>query len=237
MKIAELTYMDVPTESLALIPLGSLEQHGPHLPLGTDAFIAEYVANEVEGAFPDRVLLFPTVFITASMEHVGFRGTAYVGYETLLQYIMDIVRSVSEWCKGGIALINGHGGNVEVLNLVVKKWNYAGNKPRVIHYYIYNKRVMGEINKYFRRFGHADSVETSIIAFINRKLVMWDRVGEVSNWGDVNSRRTMDINPGGVIGELSRDSVNPDLGRIIIETMVNDLIAQLRSEFPEVMGK
>jgi len=60
MRVLEVTRDDIPKDFIILIPIGSIEQHGPHLPLGTDSIIAEHVAGEVERRFSGKVLLYPT---------------------------------------------------------------------------------------------------------------------------------------------------------------------------------
>lgn len=76
MKILEITRDEVPKDPLIIVPIGSIEQHGPpHLPLGTDSIIANYVANEIESRIPDRGgLLYPLIAVGSSMEHAGFVG-------------------------------------------------------------------------------------------------------------------------------------------------------------------
>jgi creatinine amidohydrolase/Fe(II)-dependent formamide hydrolase-like protein len=141
MRVLEVTRDDVPKDFIILIPIGSIEQHGPHLPLGTDSIIAEYVANEVERRFCDKVLLYPTIAVGSSMEHAGFKGVTWVRFESLVHYLLDLVESTSAWGAGGVVFVNGHGGNVDALNIVVKSWNYNHDKPRALHYYIYNPRL------------------------------------------------------------------------------------------------
>ncbi|WP_243671521.1 creatininase family protein [Vulcanisaeta sp. JCM 16161] len=79
------------------MPIGSIEQHGPHLPLGTDSIIANYVATEAERKMQDRALLYPLIAVGSSMEHVGFTGTTWVRFESLVHYLLDFVESVSAW--------------------------------------------------------------------------------------------------------------------------------------------
>ncbi len=75
MKILEITRDEVPKDPLIIVPIGSIEQHGPpHLPLGTDSIIANYVANEIESRIPDRGLLYPLIAVGSSMEHAGLWG-------------------------------------------------------------------------------------------------------------------------------------------------------------------
>ena len=106
---------DVPSRPLVLVPVGSTEQHGPHLPFDTDTRIATAVAagvaDRLAAPIDSPVVLAPAIAYGASGEHQGFPGTASVGHTALHLTIVELVRSLSTWA-GRILLINGHGGNV-----------------------------------------------------------------------------------------------------------------------------
>ena len=228
MRILDITRDDVPKDSLILVPIGSIEQHGPHLPLGTDSIIANYVASETERRMPNRALLYPLIAVGSSMEHAGFVGTTWVRFESLIHYLLDFVESVSAWNPVGVVFVNGHGGNVDALNIVVKEWNYSRTRPRAYHYYIYNRRVVNYITSYFPSFGHADAVETSLIAAISRDLVRWGRITDIETSGNINVFRTMDVSESGIVGSLRRDLVRPEVGSEILKFMINDLLKQIQ---------
>jgi len=232
MRVLEVTRDDIPKDFIILIPIGSIEQHGPHLPLGTDSIIAEHVAGEVERRFSGKVLLYPTITVGSSMEHAGFKGVTWVRFESLVHYLLDLIESTSAWGAGGVVFVNGHGGNVDALNIVVKSWNYNHDRPRALHYYIYNPRVTNFMKRFFPSFGHADAVETSIIASISRDLVRWDRIVDVEVSGNINVVRTIDVSSTGVIGTLRRDLIKPEFGAELLRFIIDDLINQLRIYYP-----
>ncbi len=99
------------------MPLGSCEQHGPHLPLDTDTKIAEYLCAQA-AQVNQRAMIGPTLSITASGEHSGFAGTLSVGTAVLTQMLIEIVRS-ADWCSG-VVFVNGHGGNAEAVTTAVR---------------------------------------------------------------------------------------------------------------------
>ena len=95
---------------LLAVPVGSCEQHGPHLPLDTDTRIAVALAEGLVGSFePGQVMVTPPLTITASGEHAGFPGTLSVGAAVVEAMVVEIVRS-ADW-SSGVVLVNGHGGN------------------------------------------------------------------------------------------------------------------------------
>ncbi len=236
MRVLDITRDEVPKDPLILVPVGSIEQHGPHLPLGTDSIIANYVASEVERKMPSKVLLYPLIAVGSSMEHAGFVGTTWVRYESLIHYLLDLVESVSAWDPVGVVLVNGHGGNVDALNIVVKEWNYSRARPRAYHYYIYNRRVVNYITNYFPSFGHADAVEASLMAAISRDLVRWDRITDIEAGGNINVFRTIEVSEVGVVGSLRRDLVRPEVGFEILKFIINDLLRQIQDVYGIAIG-
>ncbi|WP_167106014.1 mycofactocin biosynthesis peptidyl-dipeptidase MftE [Mycobacterium sp. DL592] len=106
-----------------LIPVGSTEQHGPHLPLDTDTRIATAVASAVADgldreAAPGEYLLAPAIAYGASGEHEGFPGTVSIGTEVLTSVLVEYGRSACGWADR-IVFVNGHGGNLEALRSAV----------------------------------------------------------------------------------------------------------------------
>lgn len=97
-----------------IVPLGSTEQHGPHLPLDTDTRIATAVARAVAARLGVGWLLAPAVSYGASGEHEGFVGTVSIGTEALRLLLVEFGRSACHWASR-LVFVNGHGGNVEAL--------------------------------------------------------------------------------------------------------------------------
>ncbi|HEX3332991.1 MAG TPA: mycofactocin biosynthesis peptidyl-dipeptidase MftE [Acidimicrobiales bacterium] len=95
------------------VPLGSLEQHGPHLPLDTDTRIAVAVASNAARRVP-ALAVAPAVAYGASGEHAGFPGTLLVGHEVLASLLVELVRSARS-SFGGVVFVSAHGGNETAL--------------------------------------------------------------------------------------------------------------------------
>ena len=100
------------TAQTLVVPVGSTEQHGPHLPLDTDTRIAAAVARGV--AEHHGYLLAPAIAYGASGEHQGFPGTVSIGTPTLIAVLLEYGRSACEWATR-VVFVNGHGGNVDAL--------------------------------------------------------------------------------------------------------------------------
>ncbi|MDH6197894.1 mycofactocin system creatininase family protein [Mycobacterium frederiksbergense] len=114
---------------MLIIPVGSTEQHGPHLPLDTDtriaAAVADAVLERVNGAGGADWMVAPPVCYGASGEHEGFPGTVSIGTEALRFLLVEYGRSASSWASR-LVFVNGHGGNVEALAAAVALLRHEG---------------------------------------------------------------------------------------------------------------
>ncbi|BBZ49463.1 mycofactocin system creatininase family protein [Mycobacterium heidelbergense] len=108
-----------------MIPLGSTEQHGPHLPLDTDTRIATAVARGARARLEHDWLVAPAIAYGASGEHHDFAGTISIGTEALTMLLVEYGRSAACWARR-LVFVNGHGGNVDALGTAVRRLRAEG---------------------------------------------------------------------------------------------------------------
>jgi len=108
------------TARVALVPIGSTEQHGPHMTLDTDSAIAEAFARKIGEHLGDNSLLCPTIRLGMSEHHMSFAGSLTLRAPTLLGLIDDLVESLAHHGLKRVLLVNGHGGNQDGLRLAAR---------------------------------------------------------------------------------------------------------------------
>ena len=114
------------TSTVVVVPVGSTEQHGPHLPLDTDTRIASAVARAaVDRLAADTYRVAPAVAYGASGEHESFPGTISIGSEALERLLVEYARSACRWAHR-VVFVNGHGGNVGALRAATRLLRYEG---------------------------------------------------------------------------------------------------------------
>jgi mycofactocin precursor peptide peptidase len=118
------TEVDGPAPVTVVVPVGALEQHGPHLPLDTDARIAAAVARRAAEGDP-ALLLAPPVAYGASGEHEGFAGTLSIGHAALRAVLVELGRSAGRWASR-LLFVNGHGGNLPTVPDAVAQLRHEG---------------------------------------------------------------------------------------------------------------
>lgn len=122
-RLSSAVWPELEGDLVVLVPVGSTEQHGPHLPLDTDTAIAEAVAAaaaaELE-AVGRRVLVAPALSYGSSGEHQDFAGTSSIGTSVLHDVLVELTRSMRTWARR-VLFVNAHGGNVAALRGAVRQ--------------------------------------------------------------------------------------------------------------------
>jgi creatinine amidohydrolase len=159
-KLSRLTSPDVPAGVTLIVPLGATEQHGPHLPLGTDTAVALAVCDRLAARRAD-VVVAPALPYGSSGEHAGFAGTLSIGQEVLERVVVELVRSADAF--PAVVLVSGHGGNAEPLARAVAV--LRGEGRRVV---AWSPRIPGGD-------AHAGRTETSLLLALDPAVVRLDR--------------------------------------------------------------
>lgn len=108
-------------QTLVILPLGATEQHGPHLPVGTDFLMVEEVLRRVKPRIDDLdVLVLPALWCTKSGEHAHFAGSLYLQAETLMAMVHDIAAGIAGSGFKRLVMMNWHGGNTDLLGALVR---------------------------------------------------------------------------------------------------------------------
>ncbi|WP_420080044.1 creatininase family protein [Streptomyces sp. JL4002] len=156
--------------SLAVLPIGSFEQHGRYLPLITDTAIACIISQEIASTYP--VHLLPPITMSCSHEHAGFPGTVSISAKTLYAVIDDIRASLARSGIYKLVIVNGHGGNY-VLSNVVQEANVDGPAVSLFPLSSDWDRARDEAGLVSDRHAdmHAGEIETSILLDAAPELV------------------------------------------------------------------
>jgi creatinine amidohydrolase len=222
--LADLSWPALPLSLTVLVPLGSTEQHGPHLPLHTDTAIATAVAQaaaaRLRRARPrDHVLVAPAIAYGASGEHQDFAGTMSIGIDVLQFLLVELVRSLSRWAEQ-IVIVNGHGGNMDALAAAVVQMRYEG------HDAVWAPCMAEDID------AHAGHAETSLMLHLAPRLVDMARA-EPGNLAplaqlmpELKAKGVAAVSPSGVLGDPT--TATAEDGRRLLEWMADDVATRIR---------
>jgi creatinine amidohydrolase len=108
-------------QPVVLLPFGTVEDHGPHLPINTDNVIVEAICLEVARRAPEDVLAMPTVAYGLDEHHMDFPGTVSVDVHTLIAYVADVATSVARHGFTHVLIVNGHGSNAPIADLAARR--------------------------------------------------------------------------------------------------------------------
>jgi mycofactocin precursor peptide peptidase len=212
-QLTDTTWPTVGDRPVLCIPVGSCEQHGPHLPLNTDTIVAEALAARLSDRRPG-VVVGPSLTVTASGEHAGFPGTLSIGTAATTTVIVELVRS-ADW-SGGVVLVNGHGGNREAVDRAMTTLDRDGRAALPWWPCVPDGDA------------HAGRTETSLLLALRPDLVRLDVAvaGETAPLAVLSSRlRTVGVRgvaPNGVLGDPA--GATAEEGRAVLDRLTGDLV-------------
>ncbi len=226
---------------VAVLPVGAVEQHGPHLPVRVDAAIsAGIVAKAVSLMSPDfPALILPAMPVGKSNEHIAFPGTLTLSYETLARVWYEIAESVYRAGCRKIILLNSHGGQPQVMEIVCRELRVKLDMFAVSASWFRVTDTKDLFSAHEREFGiHGGEAETSVMLHLHPDLVMMDRAENFAPRSIDIARdykfltpegavgfgwQTQDLNQAGACGNATlADSAR---GAITVERAANGLVS------------
>ncbi len=237
MKLAESTWTDVrdADTDLAVVPVGSTEQHGPHAPLGVDSLTAEAVAEagveRYESAFGAEVCVGPTIPVGVAEEHRAFDGTLWVSPETFRAYVSETITSLAFHGFERVVVVNGHGGNVDALRELCATVSRGGD-AYAIPFTWFDAIATNDIGM---TMGHGGAMETAFVQHLRPELIREERIeeaaaGAADGWGEWVSGANLaydsdEFTDSGVVGD-PRDG-DAALGEELLERSADALCTLL----------
>ena len=234
-----------PERAVAVMPLGAIEQHGPHLPLSTDAVIAEEMARRALEQVPDTVpaLLLPTMAVGKSNEHLAYPGTLTVSAKTLMDLWFEVAEGVRRAGLAKILFVNAHGGQPQVMEIVARELRVRHGLLAVTSSWWHMGLPEGLVPADEVRHGiHGGTVETSIMLHLRPELVRMDKaetfVSVLPETAAANRRlrhvggvgigwQAQDLHPAGVAGDAA--AATAETGAAIV-AHVTAALAELVTE-------
>jgi len=236
--------------SVVMLPIGAIEQHGPHLPLDTDALLADAAAQQLLDAPPPGVDLWglPLLAYSASEEHLFSPGTLSLSEATFLAVIDDVGRSVVALGARRLVLLNGHGGNTALLRVAARKLRLAYGLLVFLMHPVLSADHGGPTGE-DGEFGlgcHANAGETSLMLHLHPDRVQMEKAvsnvpfflqgyDHVGLGGAVTfGWSAADFGPSGVIGDptLATAERGKELWEAVIRQLGASLVEVARFDFP-----
>jgi creatinine amidohydrolase len=222
-------------QKLVILPTGSTEQHGRHLPLDVDVFLCESVCLEVGRRAADRVLVLPAIAYGLNLHHIDFPGTIHIEPETFIAFCLNITKSVAYHGFQKILIVNGHGSNTPLIDLVARKTVLATQSLCfATGYYQFLLQAFEPIRE-TKVMAHADEFETSLYLHLAPERVQMnlavednDRMGK---YVSSDSTGNYPVRFNDYWGRWTRTGVHGDptrataeKGRILFEAAVSGLV-------------
>ncbi|MBK9170429.1 MAG: creatininase family protein [Bryobacterales bacterium] len=189
----ELTWPEVreavAADCVCVLPVGTVEQHGPHLPLVTDVLTATEMSRRAVERMPGEALLLPSVYYSFNEHHLDFPGTIAVEGETIVRYVRDIGRSLAHHGFRKILLVNGHGSNVPFLDVAAR---YITNQTEAIcamvsWWSLIPRELLSKLreSEFPGGMAHGCELETSVLLYLRGDLVQFEKAEK-----DINFQKT-----------------------------------------------
>lgn len=224
-------------DAIAIIPIGSIEQHGPHLPVQVDTLLAGEVARRTARLLLEHesVIVLPTIWSGLAEHHMSLGGTLTLDLRTFLDLVRGIVRSVVRNGFKRVLLLNGHGGNMTALNALVGDLSVELSLPIALAtYWIPPQKEFAQILDEQPSVAHACEAETSMLLALRPDLVDMTRLDHIDpprEWAGGGSdiyvwQSVADWSPSGVAGVPKAASA--EKGERLLTAAAEALASRLR---------
>ena len=183
MLFQELTSPEIRTidreNTMCIIPIAAVEQHGPHMPTGTDTILCTAVAQALEAKLPDKVLVTPTSWLGASAHHLRIGATLNANLDHYVSMLLDIGRSLLNDGFRRIFYLNGHGGNIDPMKISVRELQLDHVDSLLVagsYWAVADDFIVSTLEGEHKFVGHACEFETSMIMHVRPDLVRTEHV-------------------------------------------------------------
>lgn len=230
-------------DRVVVLPVGTIEQHGPHLPLSTDCITSREISREAVEAIPDEAILMPQVYYSFNLHHMDFPGTIAVDGDHIIPYVTDVLMSIAHHGFKKILLVNGHGSNVPFLDICARNLcNETESVAAMVSWWDLSEPALTEIREsvYPGGLSHACELETSVILHYRPDLVDMSLAEEDISY-NVGKYIFWDLQKGAPVKFqefFSRNSrtgtkgdptcATADKGRRIVECVVENMVELIR---------
>ena len=161
-------------DTLVVVPAASIEQHGPHLPVGTDSYIGEAIASALDRDFEGQLLILPVQRLGCSEHHMAFAGTLTLQHETFADVILEVLDSMVRQGFRRFLILNSHGGNQAIGGVIAEKAAQRWTDAQVVFtswWRVAAERLRNLVEGAFPSVGHACEFETSLMLAFHPDLV------------------------------------------------------------------
>ena len=180
---------------IPILPVGTTEQHGPHLPIKMDSWTARSIAHEAAKRRPDRLLVMPPIHYGYTTHVMDFPGSITIHHETFIRYIVDVVKSVVYHGFKKVIMVNGHGSNMPPLELAARRvmletdavvswaswWQFTMADPEFMKKWRDGPFPGGS--------AHSGESETSLALYLDESLVKKELATNDQTWTNLNESK------------------------------------------------
>lgn len=236
--------------TMVVLPLAAVEQHGPHMPTGTDAIICGAVAEAMEKNLTKEVLLLPTLWLGASQHHLPWEATLTAELPTYETLICEILEPLLKNGFRRVLLLNGHGGNIDPMRVALRR--LQPEYPEVLltggsYWSIAEEELATCMEGDIKSLGHACEAETSLVLHLRPELV---RAEEAAAMPDLSGYLPDDSDGLMICRDMAQRTENGATGRpdlasaekgakmfeVIVKRVTEVIVKFLREPLPERSG-